>query len=193
MVATRAAVPSGRRKWSLPDHDGNTMPVVFPFIYQPTLAVGAMCYLFEYFSGFVEESIGDQIASLEQCEKGADAHGRDTYALTYSVALAPFDLGVTQSVLFTTCYDEAVKSYCIHMTVTRRSGPEMNWVTTNKPFLEKLRKLLIRWRNIDGTQRRWYMEEGHRLFATGPGYVVGPRPAESEPDPSGTDEEPEAT
>jgi len=165
VVATRTAVPSGKRKWSLPAHDGRRMHVVFPFIYQPNLALGVMYYLYEYFSSFTEQSMGDQIATLESLEAGRDADGRQTYSLKYGVALAPFDLGVTQGVFFTTRFDEVVKSYRVHLSITRLSGQDANWVTTNRPFLEKLRNLLIRWRNIDPTQHSWYVQQGKELFA----------------------------
>jgi|GEM_PF-712319 len=164
IVATKTAVPSGKRKWSMPEHDGRRMQVVFPFIYQPHLAPGVMHYLHEYFSKFTEQSIGDQIASLQGIQTGTDGHGRTTYHLKYGIALAPFDLGVTQSVSFTTHFDDVVGSYRVYMTITRVSGQDMNWVTTNKPFMEKLRKLLIRWRNIDPTQHEWYVEQGNKLF-----------------------------
>ena len=164
IVATKTAVPSGKRKWSMPEHDGRRMQVVFPFIYQPHLAPGVMYYLHEYFSKFTEQTIGDQIASLETIQAGTDSRGRTTYHLKYGIALAPFDLGVTQSVSFTTHFDDIVGSYRVYMTITRVSGQDMNWVTTNKPFMEKLRKLLIRWRNIDPTQHEWYVEQGNKLF-----------------------------
>ena len=45
IVATRAAVPSGKRKWSLPENDGKVMNVVFPFIYQHNLIFGIIGYL----------------------------------------------------------------------------------------------------------------------------------------------------
>ena len=163
-VATRTAVPSGKRKWSLPDHDGQRMNVLFPFIYEPDLAPGVMYYLYEYFLTFTEQSIGDQIVSLEDIEAGTDDSGRAAYRLKYAVALAPFDLGVTQSASFATRFDEIVDSYRVHMTIVRVSGQDTNWVTTNRPFLEKLRKLLIRWRNIDPTQHNWYVEQGKKLF-----------------------------
>jgi len=164
IVATRTAVPSGKRKWSLPDHDGQRMNVVFPFIYQPALAAGVMHYLYEYFLTYTEQSIGDQVVALEELSAGTDAKGRETFRMQYGVALAPYDLGVTQTVTFTTHFDEVVDSYRVHMTVDRISGQDTNWVTTNKPFLEKLRKLLIRWRNIDPTQHSWYIEQGRKLF-----------------------------
>ena len=165
IVATRTAVPSGQRKWSMPEHDGEHMNVVFPFIYQAAVIGGVMAYLSEYFGAFTEKSLGDQIATLEEQSLALDAEGRPTYSLVYAVALAPYDLGVTQAVAFRGCYDEAVQCFRVQMQITRRSGQDTNWVTTNKPFLEKLRKLLIRWRNLDPAQHAIYTQQSTKLFA----------------------------
>ena len=164
IVATRAAVPSGKRSWSMPDHDGQRMRNVFPFIYQPNLAPGVMYYLLEFFGRFTEQSIGEMIATLEDQQVGEDEEGRPVYRLVYNIALAPFDLGVTQRVTFSARYDSVVQSYRIQMLIERLSGQDTNWATTNKPFMEALRKLLIRWRNLDSTQHRWYVDQGRSLF-----------------------------
>ena len=176
-VATRTAVPSGKRKWSLPPHDGQRMVVAFPFIYQPDLAQGVMFYLYEYFARFSEKSLGDQIATLEKYESGVDDQQRPTYTLIYSVALAPFDLGVTQMVRFQASYEQIVQSYRVNMTINRSSGQDTNWVTTNKPFLEKLRTVLIRWRNLDPTQHAWYVQMAGRLYRGEDVSQVGRAPA----------------
>lgn len=164
VVATRTAVPSGKRTWSMPDNDGDKMRNVFPFIYQPNLASGVMYYLFEFFSTYTEQSFGDMIAHVDGHQLDKDEDGRPLYRLSYTIALAPFDLGVTQRVTFMARYDTVVQSYRIHMLVERLSGQDTNWATTNKPFMEGLRKLLLRWRNLDSTQHRWYEDEGKSLF-----------------------------
>jgi hypothetical protein len=163
-VATRVAVPSGKRKWSMPDHDSNTMDVVFPFIYGHHLAPGAMVYLHHFFDALSDQSMGDIVAKFEGANEEADEEGKPIRTLTYTVALAPYDLGVTQRVIFTNSYDDHVRSYRMQMRLERISGQETNWVTTNKPFLERLRKYLIRWRNIDPTRQHWYVEQADTLF-----------------------------
>ena len=156
IVATRAAVPSGKRKWEFPEHDGHTMQIFFPFIYQTGVVAGVMTYLEEYFQRFTEASMGDLIASNGAKSKGKDAQGRDTYTLAYDVALAPFDLGVTQRVTFTAAYNERVQSYGITLTSVRISGQDTNWVTTNKPFLERLRTYLMHWRSLTPQEQAEY-------------------------------------
>ena len=158
MVATRAAVPSGKRKWSFPEHDGHTMKLVFPFIYHPEVVSGVVGYLEEYFARFTEASMGDLIASHPSRSKGKDDKGRDTYSLSYDLALAPFDLGVTQRVTFTAAYDDRVQSYGIMLTTVRVSGQDTNWMTTNKPFLEKLRTYLMHWRSLSKQEQSAYAQ-----------------------------------
>jgi len=158
IVATRAAVPSGKRKWELPDHDGQNMKIVFPFIYQAEVVRGIMGYLEEYFARFTEASVGDLIATLEQRTRTLDAEGRETLSLQYNVALAPFDLGVTQRVTFTCAWDQRVQAHRLTLTTLRLSGQDTNWVTTNKPFLERLRTYLMHWRNLSPEQQAVYAQ-----------------------------------
>jgi ABC-type antimicrobial peptide transport system permease subunit len=164
VVATRAAVPSGKRKWSLPEHDGKQMPVIFPFIYQHELIYGINGYLSDYFSRFTEASFGDLIAEFESVKHDEDDEGRDILIMTYNVALAPFDLGVTQQLKFTTQYDEKVQAFRLVMLNTRRSGQDSNWTATNMPFLEKLRTYLMYWRNLTPAEHADFAKMGKELF-----------------------------
>ncbi|MDD5708065.1 MAG: FtsX-like permease family protein, partial [Kiritimatiellae bacterium] len=164
MAATKAAVPSGKRTWSLPPHDGRVMRVRFPFIYQERVAVGVLAYLREYFDRFSEASIGDMIASFQEQAAGRDGAGRAGWTLNYHTALAPFDLGVTQDASFALAFDEQVQAYCLIMTLTRVSGQDSNWVTCNRPFLERLRKYLMRWRNLNAAQQDLYIRHARETL-----------------------------
>ncbi len=159
MAATKSAVPSGKRTWSLPPHDGRLMSVLFPFIYQERIAVGVLAYLHNYFSRFTEASIGDMIANLEKHTHEKDAQGRDIWSLSYHVAMAPFDLGVTQKMIFDLAYNDHIQAYCLNLKLLRVSGQDSNWVTVNRPFLERMRKYLMRWRNLDAAQQDIYVQD----------------------------------
>jgi hypothetical protein len=165
MVATKAAVPSGKRKWSLPAHDGNRMQVVFPFIYQPDLVLGITGYLGDYFARFTEASFGDLIADRRGIRAGKDDHGRPVYGIQYDIALAPFDLGVTQRVDFVAQYEDRVQAYRVVMDVQRTSGQDTNWAATNRPFLEGLRTYLLHWRNLTAAEHEEFVRKGREQFA----------------------------
>ncbi len=148
----------------MPPNDGTTMEVVFPFIYQTVLLPGIMRYLEEYFGQFTEASTGDMIAKLDRKATGKDADGRPVYTLVYHIALAPFDLGVTQQMTFLAHYDDVVQSFRVRMTTVRVSGQDSNWISTNKPFLEKLRKHMLQWRNLDAGQHELFVRKGQESF-----------------------------
>ena len=177
IVATRAAVPSGKRKWSFPEHDGNSMKIVFPFIYQPDVVSGIIEYLEEYFQRFTEASMGDLIASNMVRRNTKDANGRDVYTLACELALAPFDLGVTQRVFFTAAYNERVQCYGITLEAVRASGQDTNWVTTNKPFLERLRTYLMHWRSLSAQEQTEYAKAAAIAVSTGELDEGNPLPA----------------
>lgn len=148
----------------MPPNDGNCMKVVFPFIYRPRLAYGIMYYLYTFFEPLSEQSSGDIIAKFDNATESRDDEGRPVLTMRYHISLAPYDLGVTQHVVFRATYDSIVKSYRLHMELVRDSGRDANWVTTNKPFLERMRKYLIRWRNIDPTRQNWFVKHAEELF-----------------------------
>lgn len=163
-VATKEAIPSGKRKWSMPDHKDGVMNVFFPFIYQERLLPGIMNYLEEYFARYTEASIGDLIARPEGKSSGKDDKGRSTYDLVYDIALAPYDLGVTQMVTFRASYDERVRAHKVLLEIKRVSGQDSNWISTNRPFLEKMRQHMLHWRNLDKAQHAMFVEQGKRSF-----------------------------
>jgi hypothetical protein len=173
-VATRTAVPSGQRKWTMPSHDGQQMHIVFPFIYRPRMAYGVMYYLRQFFDTMSELSLGDIVATRKALHATQDADGRPVLSMQYHMAMAPYDLGVTQEVSFVARYDDVVKSFRLHMDVVRLSGHDTNWVTTNRPYLERMRKFLIRWRNIDPTRQDWFVKHAVDMFAqdASPGNTV---------------------
>ena len=148
----------------MPDHDADRMEVVFPFIYQPRLAPGVLIYLADYLGQFTERSFGDMIVT-PQGHRCFDEDGRPAYALDYEVALPPFDLGVTQQVTFSTTHSEQVGAYQMTLSTTRLSGQDANWVATNKPFLERLRKFLLRWRNMSPPDHDLFTRRGNEFFS----------------------------
>lgn len=119
-----------------------------PFIYQPAVMSGALRYLEEYFEHYTEASVGDLIAELQARTQDIDEQARDRHCLTYHLALAPYDLGVTQELRIIAAFDDVVGAYRITLQIERISGQDTNWTTVNKPFLERLRAYLMQWRNL---------------------------------------------
>lgn len=162
-VATRTAVPSGTRRWSLPDHDGNHMKVDLPFIYEPELAVGVMAYLHEILSSCVEGAVSEMLVDVRSLTSSQE-DGRPVLQSAYGVALAPYDLGVTQCLAIEARFDPRLDSYGMSLDIQRESGQDTSWLAVNQPMLERLRKALLRWRNMDPARYQDYTAAGRKLF-----------------------------
>ncbi|MCX5658714.1 MAG: FtsX-like permease family protein, partial [Planctomycetota bacterium] len=197
MMAARAAVPSGQRRWSLPQPVGDQIFVQFPFSYDASRVLGICAYLRDYMKQNSEASTGKFLAKLGPVGRvpttapapetpgtpgtpgaagspGKAADGR-AYAMVFDIAPAPFDLGVNQKMEIYAYYDPRVKAHMLAVHLTRTSGEVGNWVTVNQPFLEALRKRLLGWRSQKAATHEAFYRDGERLFADALNLpVVGP-------------------
>lgn len=184
-MAARAAVPSGQRRWSLPQPKGDEIEVKFPFSYDARRVLGACAYLHEFMRQNSEASTGQFLASFrcvgrvptarvsaEQARLGqAETVGEKptpkdelAYVMVYDVAPAPFDLGVNQKMEVYAYYDPHVRAHLLAVHLARVSGEKGNWVAVNQPFLEALRKRLLNWRSQRLQTQQVYFEQGQKMF-----------------------------
>ena len=163
-VAVRTAVPSGTSRWGLPEHDGQRMRVDLPFIYEPGLAVGVMAYLHEILAGCVDDSMSELLADVRSLNGKETANGHPVLKAGYGLALAPFDLGVTQAMLIKAQFVPVLDSYEMTLDIQRESGQDSSWAAVNQPMLERFRKALLRWRNMDPARHQEYVDAGRKLF-----------------------------
>jgi len=182
MMAARAAVPSGQRRWSLPQPVGDEINVHFPFSYDADRVLGVCAYLRDYMRQNSEASTGKFLAKLGpvgrvpvSADEGGDtavAGSERAYAMLFDIAPAPFDLGVNQTMEVYAYYDHRVKAHMLSVHLTRLSGERGNWVTVNQPFLESLRKRLLGWRSQKAATHEAFYREGEQLFADAPDLPV---------------------
>lgn len=169
MMAARAAVPSGQRRWSLPQPEGDEIRVDFPFSYDRTRVLGVCAYLHEYMLENSEASTGRFLArtgpiGLVPADGADDADDERAFAMVYDIAPAPFDLGVNQKMEVYACYNRRVRAHMLSVHLTRVSGQTHNWVHVNQPFLESLRKRLLGWRSQRPEHQQSYYQRGDELF-----------------------------
>lgn len=175
VMAARAAVPSGQRRWSLPQPDGDQIHIHFPFSYDAERVLGVCAYLRDYMRQNSEASTGKFLAKLGPVGHVPIAGGAKderAYAMLFDIAPAPFDLGVNQTMEVYAYYDKQVKAHMLSVHLTRVSGETGNWVTVNQPFLESLRKRLLGWRSQKATTHEAFFREGEQLFAGAPDLPV---------------------
>ncbi|RKU23851.1 hypothetical protein C6499_17645 [Candidatus Poribacteria bacterium] len=156
--ASRMAVPDIERKWKLPEPEGDVWHFNLPFTVLEEEALGLNVFMRDYFEAHADESASDfytdQVAFSEA--------GEDSYQIGMMVWLAPYDLGVSQSIQFVTSPvgGEEEDLYKITLDVHRESGEIASWKRVNRRFLNLLRKQLLIWRTFSVEVRSEFHERG---------------------------------
>ncbi len=156
--ASRMAVPDIERKWKLPEPEGDVWHFNLPFTVLEEEALGLNVFMRDYFEAHADESASDfytdQVAFSEAAE--------DSYQIGMMVWLAPYDLGVSQSIQFVTSPvgGEEEDLYKITLDVNRESGEIASWKRVNRRFLNLLRKQLLIWRTFSVDVRAEFHERG---------------------------------
>ncbi|MEM2500101.1 MAG: ABC transporter permease, partial [Sulfolobales archaeon] len=159
-VATSAATiitPSLERRWKPPTKPRKgvwevPLPVSLPSREE---AIGLLEFLREYYEGLGAERAAFSIRSLE-----ADFN---QLTLRCRVALAPYELGITQTVEVSIAFNEGEKRFRLNATMKHETGSEQMWERLSYYFLDDMRKQLLLWRSLNVEEHRKYMERAFRV------------------------------
>ncbi len=165
--ASRMAVPDIERKWQLPEPEGDEWHFDLPFTVLAEESLGLNIFMRDYFEAHADESASDFYT--DQVTFGrtpAEVEGKDeeAYNISMMVWLAPYDLGVSQSIRFVTSPvgGEEEELYKIHLDVHRESGEIASWKRVNRRFLNLVRKQLLIWRTFSADIRGEFHERGRQ-------------------------------
>jgi hypothetical protein len=164
-VATRAAVPSGQRRWKLPAPQGDVVTLDFPFSYGEDQLPGVFAFLSAFMDLNSEVSSGQFLAQDERFGTVRDREGRKVLAMVYNVTPVPFDLGVNQRMEFYGYYQPHVRAYMLGVTVTRTKGDKASWLRVNQPLMESFRSRLLNWRSQSPARQKQFRVQGQKIFA----------------------------
>ncbi|MCK4590186.1 MAG: hypothetical protein KAT86_00425, partial [Candidatus Latescibacteria bacterium] len=78
--------------------------------------------------------------------------------------LAPYDLGVNQTVVFDAIPTGEHNIYKIVVSIHRISGEVASWKRLNRGFLHSLRKRFLIWRTVPPGMKEDYTAEGKRML-----------------------------
>ena len=163
-IATRAAVPSGQRRWKLPAPVGDELRLDFPFSYSEHQLPGVLAYLNAFMDLNSEASSGQFLSQDARFGFVRDKEDRKVLAVTYNVTPVPFDLGVNQRMEVYGYYQPKVRAYVIAAVLTRQKGDKNSWLTVNQPYLESLRARLLSWRSQSKANQEQFRVQGVALF-----------------------------
>ena len=161
--ASQMAVPDVEREWKFPDPDGDLWRFDFPFTVSGVEVLGLSTYLNNYFKSHGEESIGgfhaDQVRlTAYETELGT------VYCIHLRAWLAPYDMGISEEIDFTTRPLGEFNTYQIDLTLTRLSGDVDSWQRVNRKFLNTVRKQFLVWRTIDEETKHGFKAQGEAML-----------------------------
>ncbi|MCK4416986.1 MAG: ABC transporter permease, partial [Candidatus Latescibacteria bacterium] len=161
--AANMAVPDVTRKWHLPEPEGDDWRFDFPFTVGGAEVLGMYVYLAKVFDSYGEGSIGDFTAGDVKLSsiKYDDNLG---YRISLMTWLAPYDLGVNQTVIFDAIPTGEHNIHKIVVSIHRVSGEVASWKRLNRGFLQSLRKRFLVWRTVPPGMKEDYTAEGKRML-----------------------------
>jgi ABC-type antimicrobial peptide transport system permease subunit len=162
--ASQMAVPDVTRKWKLPSPEGDEWNFEFPFTVSGHEVLGLCVFLIGYFDSYSEESIGTFYTDGAHLKRFDADHG-EGYAIDMNIWLAPFDLGVSQHVVFHAVPEAEHHIYDVTLQIRRLSGEDASWQRVNQRFMNVIRKQFLIWRTVDTQAKESYAGQGKEILA----------------------------
>lgn len=142
--ASKSANPGLARSWKMPPADGDRLDITFPFTVSAYDITGVVSFLAEHFRRHDDAGLGDFAARDVALHKSKDGD----LELGAKLALAPFDLGVTQSLRLTAVPSEIESVDEVKLEIVRNSGSVNDWYRLNRVFVKNLRRQFLLWRTL---------------------------------------------
>jgi len=164
--ASRIAAPSLSRSWLLPRPEGDLLSVDLPFTVNETAARGICAFLAEFLVSAAQTGnarfTADQIEGFSQPTTYGEGH--EVRGITARVWLAPFDLGVIQTMRISLHPTDQAHVFDVHVELMREAGNPGTWRRLNRPFLTEVRKQFLLWRSLDNERVEAYIRRSEELF-----------------------------
>jgi len=130
--------------------------------------LGLNIFMRDYFDAHADESASDfytdQVTFQQTLAEGQSPSSEEEYSCSMMVWLAPYDLGVSQSIKLMTSPvgGEEEDLYSITLDVHRESGEIASWKRVNRRYLNLIRKQLLIWRTFSAEVRGEFHERGRQ-------------------------------
>ncbi|HPD31388.1 MAG TPA: ABC transporter permease [Phycisphaerae bacterium] len=154
--AARIAAPGSESTWKLPVPHGDEMAVLLPFTFHGRDAAPLLVYLREWLASHTESSLGRFTCGAIELFADAGTGGR---GLVAQIWLAPFDLGIMQTVELEIRPGSDPSIHEVRISLRREAGPHSSWVRGNRRFLTELRKRFLLWRSLSPAETERYRGE----------------------------------
>jgi hypothetical protein len=166
-VASQMAVPDVVRRWQLPDPEDDVWRFAFPFTVNVNAVESLMGFLHTYFSSYGHESVGQMYTERTRVVVDETPSGGRSHAVQLLLWLAPFDMGVSQYLQFTTTPTENPRILEIQLYIERISGPVAFWQRLNLGFMLEMRKQFLVWQTLKGEIQEEHAEHCRQVAQRG--------------------------
>ncbi|MCC7204347.1 MAG: hypothetical protein IT441_04660 [Phycisphaeraceae bacterium] len=162
--ASRSANPGLARAWKMPPPRDDLIRMKFPFTVSSYDITGVVSFLAEHFRQHDDAGLGIFATTATRIlQVGDEKH----LTLEAELALAPFDLGVTEVFRLTATPSEIPGVDEVTIAAERRSGARPDWYRANRVFVQDLRRQFLLWRTlsneaIEGYRRQTLEELGRQ-------------------------------
>jgi hypothetical protein len=153
MRASKSANPGVQRSWKMPPPEGDDLKMTFPFTVSAYDITGVISFLAEHFRQHNDAGLG--VFAARDVELGRDAQSGNLL-LDAELALAPFDLGVTQHFTLKAVPSEIPGVDEVFIHAQRLTGATGDWVRSNRVFIQDLRKQFLLWRTLSAEMIEMY-------------------------------------
>lgn len=150
-VAARVANPAKGDLWEMDPPEGDQWNVALPFTVSTGHAQGLARFYAEWLRSCEQYSIGEFVSeatALEEDQGGIYVSSR--------LWLAPYDLGVQQTLRIEFQPAEIEAVWKIRLHILRVSGDPEQWQTLNHRFFAALRRQFLYWRTLTPTEKAIY-------------------------------------
>lgn len=153
--ASKSANPGLLRSWRPPKPKDDVYDIVFPFTVSEYDLTGVVSFLREHFNNFSDTGLGSFMAKHAKLIRYDDGN----LGLSASLALAPFDLGVTQDFELRSAPSEIKGIDEVKIRLVRKSGQPKDWERLNKQLFDDLRTQFLLWRSLPRETMESYRQE----------------------------------
>lgn len=159
LKASRGANTGILKSWSLPEPEGDELHLTFPFTVSAYDFTGVVSFLREHFENHRDIGMGNLMVMETALRRRPTPEDPEALALEARMALAPFDLGVTQHFVLCSSPSEIEGIDEVKLEMRRLSGQPKDWQRLNKVLLNSLRRQFLLWRALPGETMDLYREK----------------------------------
>lgn len=148
--ASSLVTPSMERVWRIPTKPSEKLwDIPLPFVTSTREeTLGVVSYVEEYLSGHVGERAPDfTIRNLWH------ESSKDQIVVGMDMLLSPYELGIRQKAQLSATRSAVEARYAFNINIERTSGETGPWITSNRIFLDALRKQLLLWKSLKPDER----------------------------------------